>query len=95
MILTAFPTGTTAPHAFMQLHFTDDLEVFTDFLCVCVFSGMTQKKIDEIDDANVTPADYSIMIRGLPTDVTKEEVRETVTLSGICVRVMHLSGLLL
>lgn len=30
-------------------------------------------KISEIDDANVTPADYSIMVRGLPPDVTKEE----------------------
>lgn len=34
----------------------------------------TQAKIDEIDDANVTPGDYSVMVRGLPADVTKEEV---------------------
>lgn len=34
----------------------------------------TQAKIDEIDDANVTPGDFSVMVRGLPADVTKEEV---------------------
>ena len=32
-----------------------------------------QVKIRQIDDANVTPADYSIMVRGLPKDITKEE----------------------
>ncbi len=36
----------------------------------------TQAKIDEIDDANVTPGDFSVMVRGLPADVTKEEVRQ-------------------
>lgn len=35
---------------------------------------VSQAKIDEIEDANVTPGDYTVMVRGLPGDVTKEEV---------------------
>eukprot|EP00904_Undaria_pinnatifida_P008354 jgi/Undpi1/4649/HiC_scaffold_18.g08003.m1 len=48
---------------------------------VMVLSERLEVKIREIDDANVTPADYSIMVRGLPKDVTKEEVPVTRTTS--------------
>lgn len=32
-----------------------------------------QAKIEEIDQSNVTPADYTVVVRGLPPDVTKDE----------------------
>ncbi|CAM9493415.1 unnamed protein product, partial [Ectocarpus sp. 4 AP-2014] len=43
---------------------------------IVILSERLKAKIDEIDDANVTPGDYTVMVRGLPADVTKEEVRQ-------------------
>eukprot|EP00903_Cladosiphon_okamuranus_P011141 g10515.t1 len=43
---------------------------------IVALSERLKAKIDEIDDANVTPGDYSVMVRGFPGDVTKEEVRK-------------------
>lgn len=35
--------------------------------------GGFQAKIEEIELSNVTPADYTVLVRGLPPDVTKDE----------------------
>eukprot|EP00752_Nemacystus_decipiens_P003601 g3320.t1 len=51
---------------------------FFFLLFIVVLSERLKAKIDEIDDANVTPGDYSVMVRGLPADVTKEEVSPSV-----------------
>ncbi|CAN0505982.1 unnamed protein product, partial [Ectocarpus sp. 12 AP-2014] len=51
------------------------IAIFFVFFIV-ILSERLKAKIDEIDDANVTPGDYTVMVRGLPADVTKEEVRQ-------------------
>ncbi|CAM9337762.1 unnamed protein product, partial [Discosporangium mesarthrocarpum] len=43
---------------------------------ISILKGRLQQKIEEIDDDNVTPADYTVMVRGLPPDVTEDEVRD-------------------
>ncbi|CBJ32340.1 conserved unknown protein [Ectocarpus siliculosus] len=53
------------------------IAIFFVFFIV-ILSERLKAKIDEIDDANVTPGDYTVMVRGLPADVTKEEVAPSV-----------------
>ncbi|CAM9234479.1 unnamed protein product, partial [Ectocarpus fasciculatus] len=48
------------------------IAIFFVFFIV-ILSERLKAKIDEIEDANVTPGDYTVMVRGLPADVTKEE----------------------
>ena len=52
-----------------------------DFICSCVFIGFVtwmwtaaQHEVSSNDMDNVTPADYTVFVQGLPTDVTREQV---------------------
>ena len=56
-------------------NFPDLLFVFLSLSLTHTPFNFFQEKIEEIDDSNVSPANYAVMVRGLPIDVTKEEAR--------------------
>ncbi|KAL4498325.1 hypothetical protein ABPG72_013131 [Tetrahymena utriculariae] len=55
------------------------LNLFTTILLIvlCLFYRNEQKQIDyDVDAEEITPSDYTIMIKGIPQDMTEQELKE-------------------